>query len=154
MCLMCKDEPVVRHTTKERVFYKVLAIGIKMPLGESNLYTPFMSLNVTIGKRYCQNNADTFHYVKDYQYNQFNEKTLRGYTIENGGYHLYKRKKDADDLCDYLNNKYRTNKYTFNDYFVVKAIVPKGTAYVSGEYRDAKCVITKKVRYEYIGEEI
>ena len=148
MCLTLSQKPVVKTTQKDRTFYKVLIEydeptkyyvdgGKLLSEDTSYLITPHRWDKATLGVLNCQKDTEIFPYVHGRAYDE------DYYSINEGGFHLYTRKKDAlQDVKDrrfFLRNCHA---------IVVKAVVPKGTKYVRGDYGRNPSVCVKKVRYE------
>ena len=142
MCLVSKEKPVVKVTEDERVFYKVLATKTTRSWLNPGLFTPYMEDKVGLGVEYSMDDDQGFHEHQD----KNNEFYIVGY----GGYHVLENECDARYEVDYLSDAERECYDTLSGYRVFKAVVPKGTRYISGTYNGMKCAVVKKVRYEEI----
>ena len=145
MCLTLKGVPAIPKRAEEDITcYKVLAKSIFISCILQNeteevlFFTPYLCMDVELGKEYTEDEGDDFHVKHD---------GTDGFEVREGGYHLFVNEEDAEKEKISLSAIYK-----IQDYVVVKAIVPKGALYIEGVcgYHNLKCVVTKKVRYEKI----
>ena len=135
MCLTVKDKKV-RIAENDIVCYKIVIERISpSPI----LATYFMSSEIKLGKLY-RKKGDKFRFYKSYEDNFF---------IEEGGYHVFAKLNDAVDYFsedEVDKKKLLTREGTcfsplgYSRAKVIKAIIPKGTPYVVGEFRCTRSV--------------
>ena len=130
MCLKTNEIPILKRTEKEETFYKVLFY-----YGGDSYRTPYRGEAVYVNVMQLEPGENFSVRV-----------SLCGCEITEGGFHLFKRKEEAENEARWLNRMCPTH----NSYRVVKAIVPEGTPYIEGKYGTADAVIVKKVTYTKI----
>ena len=141
MCMTVKKSKKKLKPKKSlftRTYYKILYKERKWDrftsqyLEEDEYSTPFINMRVELGKEY--------EIPGDKPWEIFGDSRDRFSYVEGGCFHLYRTKKDAE---------HDFNEGNLN-LEIVKAIVPKGTEYIRGDYGFEKCICVRKVRYEKI----
>ena len=135
MCLRIYKKPIVKETESEKTFYKIVTEW------NDGCTTPYMGKKLDFGVEYADGDQEKFVFDR-LPFGNFCE-------IGYGGYHLFVTKKDAENEIENLKGWHYVPRGALN-YFVAKAIVPKGTKYVEGYYGDKESVVVKKVKYEKI----
>ena len=131
MCLITND-PTVKVANRDMTFWKVLRMQ-----EDGSYRTPYMEM-------YVQPNALYVEAQEPTDFNMWSCKDEDGvsyYHVENYAYHMFKTFLGALRL-----------KKSFiyqRGLRVVRAVVPKGTLYVEGEYDGIKSIAAKKVMYKF-----
>ena len=120
MCLEAKRPSKGRFAFRTRTFYKILH-----HYGDV-WYTPFREEQVKLGELYIQETSD-FRWWKGWC--GAGRNWAEWWELHGGAYHLFERKKDAED---FLLKQCKAHDWNLDDYKVVKAIVPRSSSYVKG----------------------
>ena len=128
---------VVRTTTEEQTYYKILAYDKR----EKTHTSPYMWFPIEYGKEY--EDLKKFHIDEAQGY-----YSGKQYYVHGGGFHLFENYQDAKRERDLLNNRHG-GRYL---YVVAKAIVPAGTDYMEGYFNTYRSVAVKKVKYEKLNK--
>ena len=131
MCLLTTN-PVVRVTKRERRFWKVLIYQQAYEM----YCTPFMGIGVRSGELETQPRDD-------FEYCSYNFQGTKYYEIEGGAYHLFRTRIGAEIFRKRMGGK------NWKNLKVVKAIVPKGTKYITGTYTGLRSLAVKQVIYKF-----
>lgn len=120
----------LRKTRLPRVYWKVLLVGHD---GTSK-YTPYKGMEVESGVLYEESG---WHFDTRVEYID----GQRTFCVDGRGYHLFKTRFGARKLWKKIPRG--------QDAKIVKAVVPRGTYYVSGDYCGCRSVVVKKVKYKF-----
>ena len=131
MCLTTTN-PVVRVTRRKRRFWKVL---VYQPAYEMYC-TPFIGVGVRSGELETQPRDD-------FDPSSYNFHGTKYYEIEGGAYHLFRTWIGAQTF------KKRMEGKNMRSMKVVRAIVPKGTKYMTGTYNGLRSLVVKRVVYKF-----
>lgn len=131
MCLLTTN-PVVRVTRRKRRFWKVL---VYQP-AYKKYRTPFMGAGVRSGKLETQP-RDDFDPISYYF------RGTKRYEIGGGAYHLFRTWIGAQMF------KTRMRGMNMGRLKVVRAIVPKGTKYMTGTWNGLRSLTVKQVVYKF-----
>lgn len=141
MCLIVDSSKEFEVAKNDIVCYKVLYDH------ENGFYTtPYQQMRVEIGKQYKNREKVQFQY-------HFLDLTLNIWPkiLTGGAYHSFVELDDAKDEI----NKIRQQIGGWYDMVVVKCIIPKGSKYMEGIYRDANsCDIASYASDNIIYKEI
>jgi len=136
MCLFVfKNKVKIKKTLFTRTYYKILEEGLTAE-GRPYIITPYLCFNVELGKDYSIDPEKKWDIIHD-------RILPNKHIVEGNCFHLYKRKHDAIADLNTWGRNIDSHKY-----FVVKAIVPKGTEYIEGEWGFTKVICVRQVRYE------
>jgi len=133
MCLLVHGLKI-EEAQEDLVFYKV-AHASEMYDGEIKLVSLYRKFPIKLGKTYIEEG--------DFE--------LDGNRINGGCFHLYKHKYDAQRVAGIqggYDSRWMCRCKAQSFLVVLKAIIPKGTKFVSGEFCDRPSIATKSVRYE------
>ena len=137
MCLRIYDRDItVKEADSDKTFYKVIA---KNRYG--HYVSPYIGADIAFDLELCD--ADQENFVTNNWAWSTNFCEI-GY----GGFHLFTKKEDAEFEVEMMKTSVFRSPNT--EYFIAKAIVPKGTKYVEGFYGDRLAVVAKKVKYTKI----
>ena len=131
MCLITND-PTVKVANRDMTFWKVIRMQ-----EDGGYRTPYMDVYVRPNTLYVESVEPT-----DFKmWSCKDEDGVSYYHVENYAYHMFKTFLGALRL-----------KKSFiyqRGLRVVRAVVPKGTLYVEGEYDGIKSIAAKKVMYKF-----
>ena len=143
MCLYAKQ--VSKIADNDIVCYKVIEIWF-----DGYMCTPYQYKTINFGIRYYE--CGTFkHYNVLVTQNIVSNDTItnNNVIITGDSIHLFKDLEDAIKFAKYKNNSNHSSNFSYQ---VIKAIIPKGTEYIEGEFQTFfdtyKSIATKSVIYQ------
>lgn len=142
-----KRDAKIRYLKRTRTFYKVLFRWYDV-YGNPHYLTPFFDMPIDdpgkVQKYYEIEKGEPLAIVKNQDSADSLSSTKAPYEVHGSGFHLFTRRREA--------RKYLP-RWEREGSLIVKAIVPKGTAYVKGRslggYRN---VVVRKVMYQLLDD--
>jgi len=143
MCTLVKKNYKVEEAQEDLVFYKHV-IGCVTRKRQTYFRTPFRYFDIVPGKTYNESGL--------YEDPKFSRYSNAYYEFGKGYFHLYENLEDAKQCTGGVICAFHKDFPDEPFSVVLKAIVPKGTKFVRGNFCGSDSILTTSVRYELIEE--